>query len=209
MSLMQVSRKRRIRHLQPPVDPRAVDDLLRFRERFGTDSHHRDEILDGELVVSPVPSRWHERACQRLFLSVNDFCEAKGWDAMLRAEVELPPNRDHIQPDLTVFRDADRLPDMDNVMPLDQVLLVAEVVCESSVTADREVKPRLCARAGIPLYLLIDRFTAPLTVAVHSRPGKDGYAKTATAAFGEKLRIPAPFEFMLDTSEIPVPASAG
>lgn len=33
-----------------------MHDLLRFRERFATDSHHRDEILGGELVVSPLPS---------------------------------------------------------------------------------------------------------------------------------------------------------
>lgn len=205
MSLMHASRKRRIRRLHPPVDPGAVDDLLRFREQFGSDSHHRDEILDGELVVSPVPSRWHERACQRLFLGLIDFCEARGWDAMLRAEVELPPNRDRVQPDLTVFRDADRLPDMDNLMPLDNVVLMAEVVSESSINRDREIKPRLCARAGVPLYLLIDRFTEPLTMTIFSKPGEDGYAASDAVAFGEKLRLPAPFQFALDTSDIPVP----
>jgi Uma2 family endonuclease len=205
MSLMHAPRRRRVRKLHPPVDPGAVDDLLRFRERFGTDSHHRDEILDGELVVSPVPSRWHERVCQRLFLSLNEFCEARGWDAMLRAEVELPPNRDRVQPDLTVFRDADSLPDMDNLMPLDHVLLVAEVVSASSIKRDREIKPRLCGRAGVPLYLLIDRFTEPISLTILSKPGADGYAKTDTVAFGEKLHLPSPFEFTLDTSGIPVP----
>ena len=202
---MHAPRKRRVRRLHPPVAPSAVDDLLRFRERFGTDSHHKDEILDGELVVSPLPSRWHERVCQRLFLSLNEFCEERGWDSMLRAEVELPPNRDHVQPDLTVFRDAASLPDLDNVMPLDHVLLVAEVVSESSIKRDRELKPRICSRAGIPLYLLVDRFTEPATVTLLSRPGEKGYAETDMVAFGEKLRLPAPFELTLDTSGIPVP----
>lgn len=205
MSLMHVPRKRHVRHLHPPVDPGAIDDLLRFRERFGTDSHHRDEILNGELVVSPLPSRWHERVCQRLFLSLNEYCEAQGWDAMLRAEVELIPHRDHIQPDLTIFRDADSLPDMDNVMPLDHVLLVAEVVSEPSIKRDREIKPVLCAEAGIPLYLLIDRFTEPLTVTILSKPGNGGYSKSDTIIFGEKLRLPAPVQFTLDTAHIPVP----
>lgn len=205
MALMHAPRKRRVRRLHPPAGPDAVDDLLRFRERFGSDSHHRDEILDGELIVSPVPSRWHERVCQRLFLNLNEFCEERGWDAMLRAEVELTPNRDHVQPDLTVFRDADDLPDMNSVMPLDQVVLVAEVVSESSINRDREVKPRLCAQAGVPLYLLIDRFTEPLTITVLSKPRKDGYAKADTVTFGEKLLLPDPFQFVLDTSGIPIP----
>lgn len=205
MSLMHAPRKRRVRHLHPPVDPGAVDDLLRFRERFGSDNHHRDEILDGELVVSPLPSRWHERVCQRLFLSLIECCEERGWDAMLRAEVELPPSRDRVQPDLTVFRDADRLPDMDNVMPQDHVVLMAEVVSESSINRDREIKPRRYARAGVPLYLLIDRFTQPLTITIFSKPGEDGYTARDTAAFGEKLRLPAPFQFTLDTSDIPIP----
>lgn len=205
MAIMHAPRKRRVRQLHPQVDPGTVDDLLRFRERFGTDSNHRDEILDGELVVSPLPSRWHERVCQRLFLVVNEFCEPKGWDAMLRAEVELTPNLDRIQPDLTLFRDADSLPDADSVMPLGHVLLVTEVVSESSIKRDREVKPRLCAGAGIPLYLLIDRFTDPFSVTLHSKPAGAGYAKTDTVLFGEKLRLPAPVEFTLDTSEFPAP----
>ena len=155
--------------------------------------------------MSPLPSRWHERTCQWLFLGLNEFCGAKGWDAMLRAEVELPPNRDRIQPDLTVFRDAVSLPDMDSVMPLDHVVLVAEVVSESSIKRDRDVKPFLCARAGIPLYLIIDRFTEPRTMTVFSKPRPDGYAKSDTVVFGAKLLMSAPFEFALDTSEIPVP----
>lgn len=204
MAVMHASRKRRIQHLHPLVDPGVVDELLRLRERYGEDDSRNDEILDGELVVSPLPARWHEKACQRLFLLLNDLCEAQGWDAMLRAEMELPPNRDRIQPDLTIFRDAASLPDTDNVMPLDHVLLVAEVVSPSSIRRDREVKPRICARAGVPLYLLIDRFTVPPTVTLLSKPRDDGYQKTHTVTIGEKLHLPAPFDFPFDTSSLPV-----
>jgi Uma2 family endonuclease len=205
MAIMHAPREPRIRTIDPPVDPRAVDDLLRYRERYDENDAHRDEILDGELVVSPLPVHWHDRACRWLERSLADLCDRNGWYASAASEIELPPNRDHIQPDLTVFRDADSLPDMENVMPLDHVLLVAEVVSPSTTRRDREVKPRVCARAGVPLYLLVDRFTEPFSVTVLSKPRADGYAKTDAMIVGEKLHIPGPFDFTLDTSTFPLP----
>jgi Uma2 family endonuclease len=86
------------------------------------------------------------------------------------------------------------------------VLLAAEVISSSSIQRDREVKPRACALAGIPLYLLVDRFTKPLTISLHSEPGTDGYAKVTTVIAGEKLQLPAPFDLTLDTSSLPLPA---
>jgi Uma2 family endonuclease len=95
---------------------------------------------------------------------------------------------------------------MDNVMPLDHVLLVAEVVSEPSIKRDREIKPALCAGAGIPLYLLIDRFTEPQTLTFISKPGENGYARSDTVTFGCKLRLPAPIQFTIDTSMLPLPS---
>ena len=155
--------------------------------------------------MSPLPTRWHQLASKWLLRGLQDLCDEKGWEADDPAEIELPQNRDRIQPDVVVFRDADSLPLMDNVMPLDHVLLVAEIVSPSSIRMDREVKPRACALAGIPLYVLVDRFTDPLSVTLYSEPSDEGYATVVTVAFGEKLRIPAPFDITLDTSALPPP----
>jgi hypothetical protein len=81
-----------------------------------------------------------------------------------------------------------------------------EVISRSSIQRDREEKPRACALAGIPLYLLVDRFTKPMTISLHSVPGKDGYARVTTVIAGEKLQLPAPFDLTLDTSSLPLPA---
>jgi hypothetical protein len=67
------------------------------------------------------------------------------------------------------------------------------------------VKPRACALAGIPLYLLVDRFTKPVSISLFSEPGKDGYTKVTTVTAGEKLHLPAPFDLALDTSTVPLP----
>jgi Uma2 family endonuclease len=187
------------------LEPGTIDDLLRVRERLGSDHHHRDEILEGVLVVSPLAVRWHQLACKWLVRGLQDLCDEKGWEADAPAEIELPQNRDRIQPDVVVFRDADSLPLMDCVMPLDHVLLVAEVVSASSIRMDREVKPRLCALAGVPFYLLVDRFTDPLSVTLYSEPGNEGYTTIITVGIGEKLHLPDPFGITLDTSTLPLP----
>jgi Uma2 family endonuclease len=104
-----------------------------------------------------------------------------------------------------ILRDAGTLPDLESRRPLDRVLLTAEVISASGVRVDREVKPRACALAGIPLYLLVDRFTRPVTISLHSKPGANGYAKLSTVTAGEKIRLPAPFGLILDTSTLPLP----
>jgi Uma2 family endonuclease len=208
MAIMEVPRTRsagrRVSRSVPPLEPGTVDDLLRLREQLGED-YRRNEIIEGLLVVSPLATRWHQLAIKWLLRSLQDLCDEKGWEAADPAEIELPRNRDRIQPDVVVFRDADSLPLMDNLMPLDHVLLVAEVVSPSSIRIDREIKPSACAQAGIPLYLLVDRFTEPLSVTLYSEPGDQGYAAGTTVSFGEKLRIPAPFDTTLDTSALPLP----
>lgn len=93
-----------------------------------------------------------------------------------------------------------------SAVPADQVLLVAEICSPSSLRADREVKPLSCARAGIPLYLLIDRFTQPMSLTLMSEPGENGYVRAERVAAGPgggKLEIPAPFGITLDGSKLP------
>jgi Uma2 family endonuclease len=113
--------------------------------------------------------------------------------------------RFRIQPDVVIFRDADSLPLMDNVTPLDHVLLVGEVVSGLSIRIDREVKPRLCAQAGVPFYLLVDRFTEPLSVSLYGQPGAEGYTAITTVGVGEKLHLPESFGIALDASALPSP----
>jgi Uma2 family endonuclease len=187
---------------EPEYDP--VDELLALRDSLDFGKHH-DEILEGRLVVSPLPVFWHERVCQWLFRMLLETCDERGWFISRASEIELPPTRDRIEPDLAILTDADKLPDLENVMPVEHVLLVAEVVSPSGIRDDREVKPRSCALAGIPYYLLIDRLVRPLTVTLFSEPGEDGYRRTVAVHVGGELTLPEPFELTLDTGTLPLP----
>ncbi|MFF0728947.1 Uma2 family endonuclease [Streptomyces sp. NPDC004134] len=84
----------------------------------------------------------------------------------------------------------------------DHVAMVVEVTSYDSDThrRDRVEKPVAYAAAGIPAYLLIDRDACTLTV--YSEPSSEGYRATRTTKFGEKLVLPEPVEFELDTEEL-------
>ena len=188
-----------------PPEPVPIQDLLDLRDRIDT-RDYRAEIIEGQLIVSPVPVFWHQRVCRWLLLSFLEACTANDWFGDCAGEIELPPTGDLICPDFMILREASTVPDLESRRPLDRVLLAAEVISASSIERDREVKPRACALAGIPLYLLVDRFTKPLTISLHSKPGKDGYGDVTTVTAGEKLQLPAPFNLTLDTSSLPLPA---
>jgi Uma2 family endonuclease len=205
MAIMEVPRTRPTGVQDVPQESGgAIKNLRELRDRVDV-GRHRAEIIEGQLIVSAMPVIWHEKACIWLDDQLRDFCRAKGWFVDRGSEIELPPTSDLIEPDLLVLRDGDNLPNLVSIRPLDHVVLVAEVVSASSLRIDRGVKPRLCALAGVPFYLLVDRFTDPLSVILHSEPGDQGYAATTMVGIGEKLHIPAPFDIALDTSALPLP----
>jgi Uma2 family endonuclease len=108
-------------------------------------------------------------------------------------------------PDRTIY-DPGSLDRKQSGLPIGHVRLAAEVVSKESKRADRELKPLSCARAGIPVYLCVDRFVSPVTVTVLSEPGPDGYHKQESGPAGPgagKPFIPEPFGTVLDLTTLP------
>jgi len=180
----------------------TIKRLSDLRERVEA-GKWRAEIIDRRLIVSPLPVFWHELARNWLFRGLRDACAEKGWMPDQAGEIKLPATNDLIEPDLMVLRDEASLQNLESTRPLDRVLLVAEIATHSSIREDREIKPLACALAGVPHYLVIDRFTTPMTVSLFSAPGDGGYARIETVCVGRKLRLPEPFDVTLDTASLP------
>lgn len=68
------------------------------------------------------------------------------------------------------------------------------------LTGDRTGKRDAYARAGIGVYLLVDRQRRE--VAVFSAPEDDRYGDVHTVPYGKPLALPEPLAFMLDTSSL-------
>ncbi|WP_436790268.1 Uma2 family endonuclease [Yinghuangia sp. YIM S10712] len=109
-------------------------------------------------------------------------------------------------PDLFVL-DYDRhAPESDGyVQGVDGVWLFAEVTSPSTRAADLGLthtaenpgKPWVYAEAGVPLYLVVDRKQA--RVLLYAEPGPGGYTPPTICPVGERLWLPHPFGFAVDT----------
>ncbi len=111
------------------------------------------EVVDGAVIVSPSPSRWHQDVVYNLAAALKPAC---GPDLRVTIDVDLRLadvpllNR---RPDVVVYRAG--VPDDEVLRPAD-VVLIAEVTSPGSVTTDRVDKPAEYAVAGIPRYWRLD-----------------------------------------------------
>jgi Uma2 family endonuclease len=162
----------------------------------------RTELIEGEIVVTPPPDGDHEDCIglivsQVIRRSQTDMQFSGNKGLKLKKADGCP--KDHVIPDGTFAPEELRLyRGADPWMPCDGVAMVLEVT-SSKPRADREVKRRCYARAGIPLYLLVDRGASSVTL--FSDPENDDYGRLCTLALGKRLTLPEPFAFDLDTSD--------
>ncbi|GAA0329141.1 Uma2 family endonuclease [Actinoallomurus spadix] len=188
--------------LEKPIDL-GTDDRTDIERRYDELSERwpdrKVEVIDGRIVVREVPTTDHADIIFRLLLQLMPFVTERGWKIWQDVALFLGPQVDRYRPDLLVVpQDPPRWGD-DHVFG-NATHLVVEVVSKSSVRDDHEVKPRTCARWGVPLYLVIDGFGGKARLLSH--PGQDGYAQEIDVKLGEPLPLPEPWDLTLDTGRL-------
>ena len=120
------------------------------------DDGNRYEVVDGELLVTPSPRGFHQRAVTQLLVSLYDYVRAHRLGEVLcsPSDIELDA-RGLVQPDIFVQGLVDGLPakGWNTGAPL---LLFIEVLSPSTARADRTTKRMRFQRAGIPEYWIVD-----------------------------------------------------
>jgi Uma2 family endonuclease len=159
----------------------------------------RTEIINGRMIVSPMGTPEHGRSAMRLYRALWPVIDVHAWDAFTsNVDVCIDGPRDPIVPDFVLAPvDCPRWGARELLSS--GLLMVAEVVSPGSVREDREDKPDIYARGGVPVLLVIDPEDAPPSVTVLSDP-EDGFYQTITrVTMGKPLRLPPPIDFDLDT----------
>lgn len=134
------------------------------------DDGNRYEVVDGELLVTPAPTRLHQRAASEVWRLLSEYVRGLGLGEALMspADIELDPHG-MVQPD--VFVDG-----FVNGRPTNQwnvgapLLLAVEVLSPSTARADRTIKRRRFQQAGVPEYWIVD---LDARVIERWRPGDD------------------------------------
>jgi Uma2 family endonuclease len=154
------------------------------------------EIVDGMVVVSPSPSKRHNRLARILANALDGAC-GPDWNADTDFDARLQDvpltNR---RPDVVVYR-ADTL-DVAPTRP-EHVLLVAEVVSPGSETTDRIVKLDQYASVGIPFYWRVELTVTgvPLVYTYLLDSAKRHYREDEVFTGTVKAAVPFPVEIDL------------
>jgi Uma2 family endonuclease len=158
----------------------------------------RVELVDGDLLVSPVQGFQHQAVSVALLDALRSPAREVGLRAYRAVNVRLRAGRIVI-PDLVVAA-TERT---GLVVDAPDVALVGEVVAEGEAALERLLKAQLYAAAGIRWYLLAEVTSSgsvkvQLMRLIRAAEGKV-YVEHRVAADGAVLVADSPFAFDLDT----------
>jgi Uma2 family endonuclease len=178
----------------PPPGGFTADDLDRL-----TELPPHTELIDGSLVFVSPQAAFHTLA---MYLIETGLRRTASKDLRVRREmsVVLTP-RQRPEPDVLVIR-ADAVQGIEQTAyQAADVLLAIEVVSADSEERDRERKPQLYARAGIPHFWRVENVSGRPTVYVYELdPAMHAY--TPTGIHHDRLKTTVPFDIDIDLTEI-------
>jgi Uma2 family endonuclease len=162
----------------------TYEDYLLFPE-----DGHRHELIDGEHIVTPSPSRRHQVVSWRLSRWIGNFLEDNPIGEALAAPFDVVLTReDVVQPDL-MFVSSDRSGIWADKNVQGAPDLVIEILSEGTRDRDETRKLNLYERFGVREYWLVD--PVPETAQLYRREGgRLVLVQEISAAQGDFLETP-------------------
>ena len=181
------------------------DHLLTIEEyaALGETETGFTELVEGRVVMSPSPSRKHNKAAWLL---------GRQLESQLPPELDFTPDIDvdlalasgdapgfSRRPDLLIsYREASARVDHEGgVYRADEVVVVVEIVSPGSKRTDYRVKHDEYADAGIPHYWIVD-ITEPVSLVACHQAGESGYLDAAAVTGTFTTDVPFPVKIDLD-----------
>lgn len=161
----------------------TYEDYLGFPE-----DGRRHEILDGEHIVTPAPSRRHQSVCRWILHYLAAWTVDHGGEVFAAPfDVVLSPT-DIVQPDV-LYISPERSSILTDANAQGAPDLVIEILSESTRRRDEVTKRHLYARHGVIEYWIVDPVLE--TVKIYRDPAA-GFAESTTLAreSGDHLESP-------------------
>ncbi|HVX39152.1 MAG TPA: Uma2 family endonuclease [Gemmatimonadaceae bacterium] len=161
---------------------RLIDERKGYTPRY--------ELVDGELLVTPAPSRRHQRVILELAFALRAYTTAQpvGEVVISPCELHLDP-MDYYEPDLFVVPSIDgTFPSSER--PAEHAILACEVLSPSSSRHDRVTKRRAYQALGVPDYWVVDPDAEAIEI---WHPGDDRAALIDDRLIWAPARANAPF----------------
>ncbi|WP_037599571.1 Uma2 family endonuclease [Streptacidiphilus rugosus] len=178
------------------IDPKHLEMIEEVRRQIPSD--WKVEFSGDTIVMQASPTDIHQR---NLAIVQRQF-ERHAPDGHLfsnNTDLYSPQVAKLRNPDLTYLPD-EAMTTGRNTTPADLALIAVEVVSPSNPENDWTGKLRDYPLMGIPLYLIVD--AQQKTATLFQEIDGNRYRMREDADFGQKIHVPAPFNFALDTSEL-------
>ncbi len=188
--------------------PRAIDappsgsyeEMLQIVEEMDTPVGYRAELIRGKIVVSPWSKLRYKRVMKSLRLQLQPHAP-EGHDVDVAPFLFVFPGSERAcGPDLHVADESAFEADGRHA-DASALSLVAELTSDSTKDVDWLDKMATYGQI-VPVYLLLDMRIGEINVMWD--PSPKGYRSRTNVPFGRPVRVPAPFDFELDTSEFGV-----
>lgn len=147
------------------------------------------EVLDGTITASPQSANSHNGVVRRVMLQLERQLTADRMTYQVSSVGFDIDDEDLAIPDLVVLPAKAEEDDRWLNAP-DVVDLVLEVTSPGNAATDVRVKPRVYARMGVPIYLLIDPRHG--SAICHSDPRDGEYQGVHQYAYGAAIALPDP-----------------
>lgn len=180
------------------VGARDGHDLARRLRPFHGDcetARLRAEVIEGRITITNPPCRRHAVIVEEIRrMLIGGLADGEGCFEDTTLE---EPRGDRYLPDLAVW--PAELVRAGNVAVLrgERCVLAVEVTSARQATRDFQKRAGY-ARAGVPLYLLVDRTRHECLV--HTKPAGGRYATVRAEPFGNLVMLPLDTPVTLDTS---------
>ncbi|MFI6596871.1 Uma2 family endonuclease [Nonomuraea sp. NPDC050536] len=170
-------------------------------QRFaaGAPEGYRVEQINGEVYVTPPAGGDHDINVAEIASQILAH-HGQWWTFENRGLMIKDYRNGHSIPDGVVVDSRRAFAGQPEWADASPVLALIEVTSSGHEDQDRIGKRDAYARAGIGMYLLVDRQRREVTV--FSAPEDDRYGDVHTVPYGKPLALPEPLVFTLDTSSL-------
>lgn len=177
----------------PPEGGFTADDLDRI-----PDLPPHTEMIDGSLVPVTPQRLFHTFVLSHLDRRL--YAQTPEHLVICREVTVKIGKRQRPEPDL-ILAQATAVSSPDQTwFPPHAVELAVEVVSPESELRDRERKPEIYARAGIPHFWLVEEDDGEVVVFVYEQAPNGGW--TRPTAHRDRLKLSAPFDIDIDLTKV-------
>ncbi|WP_017592037.1 Uma2 family endonuclease [Nocardiopsis potens] len=195
------------------AEPEPVSDrddaqfelLLRTWRELDVPDGWRAEIIGGDIRLMAPPSDPHNLIANRIHKRLAGHVPDE-WGVYQTLGVHIGKIDDLYVPDVVVMPDEIVSDPEKTPNPAEEARLVVEIVSKGNAENDRKKKLWGYAHGKVPLYLLVDRWSAGgPSVTLYEQPEDGFYRRHSTVPFGEKVYLPEPIGAEIDTERFPGP----